>query len=476
MADVTSKVAQIRAAVLGLDVRENIALGIEAINAEAVSTTALQVALQTIFAALIINAGSSNAEVVAARGSAADLPTRLSGVDAQLAESATKVEVRMKAVPLEQSDLSTTLQGQMLTNTIPLNEVPAINSLIGKQFKGWQSGKNRFNKNDITVDTYCDSSNGTVYGQVGDNSSGFIPILPGEILHRSVAQVYAFFLDEVFVSGGNSGNVFTVPTGVNSVRVTVPTTSLDTFQLELGEIETTYEPYKIVLDFASTGIEFIPLASSGFPLSKWVGKKWYVIGDSITEHNFRTVKNYHDYITDKIGCIVTNYGIGGTGYTGPATYEIYNRIAGLGTDADLITVMAGVNDFAFASPPILGQLGDAPGASFYGAVESTVQQLIAKFPTKTIALITSTPYSTPWSVNSQGYSQQDLANAVVKVGEHYSIPVLDLNKCSNLAPWNDASNEQYFHAIGEAEGDRLHPNDAGHMVMADKILSFLNTL
>jgi len=93
MADVTAKVAQIRSAVLGIDVREDIALGIEGINTEVISTTAKQTTLETTFDALVINAGSSNAEVVAARGSAVSLPVRLSGVDAQLALSSTKDEL-----------------------------------------------------------------------------------------------------------------------------------------------------------------------------------------------------------------------------------------------------------------------------------------------------------------------------------------------------------------------------------------------
>lgn len=87
MADITTTVAQIRAAVLGIDVRENIALGIEVINTEVV-------ALEATFDALIINAGSSNAEIVAARGSAVDLPTRLGGVDAQLADNSTQLAAK----------------------------------------------------------------------------------------------------------------------------------------------------------------------------------------------------------------------------------------------------------------------------------------------------------------------------------------------------------------------------------------------
>lgn len=91
MADIIAKIAQIRAAILGIDVRESIASGIESINTEVVSTTAKETTLETTFEALVINAGSSNAEIVVSRGSNASLPDRLSQVDAQLSHIALDV-------------------------------------------------------------------------------------------------------------------------------------------------------------------------------------------------------------------------------------------------------------------------------------------------------------------------------------------------------------------------------------------------
>jgi len=48
--------------------------------------------LETTFNALVINAGSSNAEIVVARGSSASLGIRLDGVDTQLANTTTKID------------------------------------------------------------------------------------------------------------------------------------------------------------------------------------------------------------------------------------------------------------------------------------------------------------------------------------------------------------------------------------------------
>jgi len=90
LADVTSKVAEIRQAVLGEEVREALASGIEVINTETVSTTAKQDAQKIVFDDLIINAGSSNAEIVAARSGEVSLPVKIEKIDSSLANMTTE--------------------------------------------------------------------------------------------------------------------------------------------------------------------------------------------------------------------------------------------------------------------------------------------------------------------------------------------------------------------------------------------------
>lgn len=67
MANIKDKIIQIRKAIFGKEVRDTIASGIEEINNEVESTTNKQNLLETEFDQLIINAGSSNAEIVQAR-------------------------------------------------------------------------------------------------------------------------------------------------------------------------------------------------------------------------------------------------------------------------------------------------------------------------------------------------------------------------------------------------------------------------
>lgn len=91
MANIIDKIAQIRNAIFGKDIRETMASGIDAINTEVETTTAKQNALGTQFNSLIINAGSSNSEIVAGRTSTFTgrnfdtIGHRIDDVDSQMA-------------------------------------------------------------------------------------------------------------------------------------------------------------------------------------------------------------------------------------------------------------------------------------------------------------------------------------------------------------------------------------------------------
>ena len=67
MANINTELEQIRKAVYGREVRGSIANAIELINKEQVNTSTAQTSLDNKFNQLIINAGNSNAEVVASR-------------------------------------------------------------------------------------------------------------------------------------------------------------------------------------------------------------------------------------------------------------------------------------------------------------------------------------------------------------------------------------------------------------------------
>lgn len=64
------------------------------------------------------------------------------------------------------------------------------------------------------------------------------------------------------------------------------------------------------------------------------------------------------------------------------------------------------------------------------------------------------------------YPLKRYVEAIREVAEYYSLPVLDLYAASGLQPKVDVINQKYFL-------DGLHPNAAGHQVLAQQVLTFL---
>ena len=122
MANVKSYLNNIKNAVFGSEVRGSIHDGIEAINNEVEDTTSRQYVLENTFEELTINAGNSNAEIVAARVEAdgtthKKLGDRLNKVDSQIKENTNKIKnihsVKISARELNilpDTDITTQLQ------------------------------------------------------------------------------------------------------------------------------------------------------------------------------------------------------------------------------------------------------------------------------------------------------------------------------------------------------------------------------
>lgn len=227
------------------------------------------------------------------------------------------------------------------------------------------------------------------------------------------------------------------------------------------------------------GFKVDKITTTATQQSKWANKVWNCLGDSITEMTSAggtQYYGYHEYIKDWIGCTVNNYGISGTGWFTPSssggTNAFYQRVSSMAENADLITVFGGTNDWGQTGKTlVLGTLGDTATSTFYGAVDNTIQQLIAKYPTKTIAVFTPLPRNladTTYGTNATNTLDQ-VADAIIKVCNKYSIPVLDLYRVSNMNPSNAT-----FRAAQMSDG--LHPTKDGMKRIAEKMLSFLNSL
>lgn len=208
-------------------------------------------------------------------------------------------------------------------------------------------------------------------------------------------------------------------------------------------------------------------------------KKWVVIGDSITEVNFRTNKNYHAYVSDNVGGMtVYNYGQSGSGY-----YGRFNVAGTVTQDPDYVTVFFGTNDWQNSdagNTKLLGAFGDTDNTTIAGCVYLCLSQLVSKFYNKRIAVFTPLPrsdnYGSSASPNSRGFTLEQLAKVIKQTADHLSIPCLDLYHESNLPVWVYAGNQYYFTPPTGGSADGLHPNDEGHKIIARKAQKFLESI
>ncbi len=213
------------------------------------------------------------------------------------------------------------------------------------------------------------------------------------------------------------------------------------------------------------------------------GKKINFLGDSITigEGTSDVSRRFSDLIAARYGAVCRNYGIGGTRIAPQRTpsemphwdLDFCARVAEMDPDADVIFVLGGTNDFGHGDAPF-GTMADRAPTTFYGALHTLYRSLIEKYPRAIIAVGTplhrrneECPGGTRKSAPVGTLA--DYVDAIKEVAAYYALPVLDLYSVSGLQPNLPVIQELYV-------PDKLHPNDAGHEILARKIGNFLDNL
>lgn len=205
------------------------------------------------------------------------------------------------------------------------------------------------------------------------------------------------------------------------------------------------------------------------------GKKINFLGDSITE-GVGASEYAHCYVEQfaaATGAVCRNYGISGTRiakrrvpYEIPEFDRYYaSRVPEMDPDADVVVVFGGTNDYGHGDAP-LGEMSDRTVWTYYGALHVLFTALIEKYPTAQIVILTPlhredeekrTPILKPF------------VDATRQVAEYYSLPVLDLWANYGIQPRIPVMKNMYV-------PDGLHPNDAGHAILANKLRAFLEQL
>jgi hypothetical protein len=204
---------------------------------------------------------------------------KIPGIESQLNDKAKQVDVnnalalkRDKSIPIDLTDFTDAAK-QAIAGTASIYPSFADKSVTPTKATFFQTGKNKFNKKAATVGYYVNQTTGELAANAGHTVSDWILIELNTEYIPSISCRYAFYDSaKIFISGGYpaTGTSFTSPANAKYLRVSYEnvTSTLDTFQVEKGNVRTYYENY----------IEYIPLDYIEKTEDKYVEKLTYSIG------------------------------------------------------------------------------------------------------------------------------------------------------------------------------------------------------
>lgn len=214
------------------------------------------------------------------------------------------------------------------------------------------------------------------------------------------------------------------------------------------------------------------------------GKKAVFLGDSITfGYGLQAGERaYPELVGDQLGFAqVDNHGISGSSVTSGGYEPMCERLDRLNDEADILFFMGGRNDFSMGTGDF-GDMNSDPQQTdtFYGALKYIAEFFINSYPSKLIVFVTpphgssdEVPEHLPNPVTERVYG--DYAEAVREVAAHYSLPCCDLWKIAGIQPLLPVHRQMYFTG-DQGIPDGLHPNQAGHQRLAERLSGFLKTL
>ena len=210
------------------------------------------------------------------------------------------------------------------------------------------------------------------------------------------------------------------------------------------------------------------------------------LGDSITEGAgaSRTENRYTDVLARMYRLKkANNYGIGGSRIARQVTVtedrmdrDYCMRYLEMDRDADAVVVFGGTNDYGHGEAPI-GTFADRTPSTFYGACHTLMDGLLTLYTGRPVLILT--PLRRTDENNPEGDGSGRKLNAhvplrvyrdiLLETAFYYSLPVLDLYATSGIQPENETVRRELL-------PDGLHPNDAGHAILARRIGEALKSL
>ena len=193
--------------------------------------------------------------------------------------------------------------------------------------------------------------------------------------------------------------------------------------------------------------------------NRWNNKNMIMFGDSIVLAQRTSDDGYVSRLKNGLDLNIATK----MGYSGAKIKDLVNPISQTNfAPYDLAYIAIGTNDLqAGSTEPIgtLGQIGDTTfnTTTFYGAYRACIERILTSNPNIRLVLMTPLQRKDLYNidvnyVNDLGLKLIDYADMIIKLGEMYSLPVIDLYRKSGVNNLN----------LNGYTFDGLHPNIAGY--------------
>lgn len=340
-------------------------------------------------------------------------------------------------------------------------------SKMDNSFTEIEKGNNLYKINEHQNGKTITDKDGNVVATA--NMTNYIPTIVGEKYCSSLygTQFYHFNSDKVYIS--------------HETQITNPSVVIakGSFMLVRGDKN---ENIKIVqgTNLDNVTNDKVIINKNLLPISKGYesrlnGKKWIVIGDSIS---VLAEKNYHDFVGNDLGIMVANIAV-----SGRTMLDGIGWVDTMSSNYDLVTVMMGTNDHGYNCG--IGSFNDGvdytSNSSFYARVQKMIEKLRLKNPNAQIVFLTpirrhgtgsQNNNSEGFMVNALNKTTKDYVDVIKDCCNRLGVHCLDLYE-NGLDPRDTKIREKYFMGIN----DGTHPNNLGQATfIAPKVRDFLEKI
>ncbi|MBP3928654.1 MAG: hypothetical protein J6D47_03660 [Peptostreptococcaceae bacterium] len=353
---------------------------------------------------------------------------------------------------------------------IDVNGIPNNSISIAKMsddFTEIEKGTNLYKKDEALLNYTIINSDGT--NLTTGNFSNWIETIPGEqyCSSKNYTQFYFFDENKVFISQTtiiSNPAVFTAAGHYVLIRC-----DKGNHQVVLGSNLNNVTEDKVIINK-----NLLPSSIEGGYTSRWKGKKWIVLGDSIS---VLSPKNYHDFVGADLGIVVNNLAV--SGRTMLDGINLVNTET-MPSNYDLVTVFYGANDQGYNCS--IGEFNDGvdfnTNGSFYARVQEMIRLLKLKNPDAQIVFFTPIRRSESgegyqeYFVNGVGKTTKEYGEVIKDCCERLGVHCLDLYEYG-VDPRETWVREKYF--LTNTDGTHLNPLGQATF-LAPKVRDFLEKI